>query len=103
MDLTVIERQLQELKLELTTRLEGIQADLSSGRSRDSEERAQENENEEVLQALAEDARSEIREIDAALARIREGSYGNCISCGEDIAVARLQAYPMAAKCMSCA
>lgn len=103
MDLTVAEQKLQELRLELTTRLEGIQKDLSAGRSQDSEERAQENENEEVLQALAEDARSEIGEIDAALTRIREGSYGSCISCGEDIAVARLEAYPMAVKCMNCA
>lgn len=103
MDLTVTEQKLQALRLELSNRLDGIQADLSSGRSQDSEERAQENENEEVLQALATDARNEIREIDAALARIHDGSYGTCITCGEDIAAARIDAYPMAVKCINCA
>ncbi|ALO47004.1 TraR/DksA family transcriptional regulator [Pseudohongiella spirulinae] len=103
MDLTVTEQKLQALRQELTTRMEGIQADLSSGRSQDSEERAQENENEEVLQALAVDARNEIREIDAALARIHDGSYGTCTTCGEAIATARIDAYPMAVKCINCA
>lgn len=45
---------------------------------------------------------TELREIDAALGRIRAETYGNCIDCGADIDVARLEAYPTAARCVRC-
>jgi DnaK suppressor protein len=37
-----------------------------------------------------------IKEIDAALARIREGTYGFCIETGEEIGIKRLIALPIA-------
>ena len=45
---------------------------------------------------------AELADIEAALERIREGSYGQCVDCGEDIAVARLEAYPTAKRCQPC-
>ena len=44
----------------------------------------------------------ELRRIDTALARINEGSYGQCESCGQDIPQARLQAEPTALRCVRC-
>ena len=44
----------------------------------------------------------EIREIDAALARLDDGSYGECLDCGGDIGVERLRAYPTALRCIKC-
>ena len=44
----------------------------------------------------------ELQLIDAALARIADGSYGSCADCGDDIARARLKAYPMAERCLAC-
>lgn len=44
----------------------------------------------------------EIRDIDAALLRIADRSYGICDDCGSDIDIARLQAYPVAKRCYSC-
>lgn len=44
----------------------------------------------------------EIRDIEAAMARIKEGSFGTCIDCGEDIAFERLLAYPTAKRCLVC-
>ncbi len=44
----------------------------------------------------------DLQRIEAALARIAEGSYGNCIDCEGEIARARLEAYPMATRCLSC-
>jgi len=41
--------------------------------------------------------------IDAALARIDEGTYGECLDCGEDIAVKRLELDPTTPLCISCA
>lgn len=43
-----------------------------------------------------------IRKIKSALQRIEEGTYGECEGCGEDIAVARLQARPVTAYCIGC-
>ncbi len=44
----------------------------------------------------------ELRRIDTALARISEGSYGLCESCGQGIPEARLQAEPTALRCVQC-
>lgn len=51
----------------------------------------------EVRHALAD-----LTEVDAALARMRDGSYGDCIDCGAAIAPARLAAYPTAKRCVRC-
>jgi RNA polymerase-binding transcription factor DksA len=45
---------------------------------------------------------AELADVDAALARIRDGSYGECLDCGEPIALARLNAYPAARRCIAC-
>jgi DnaK suppressor protein len=44
-----------------------------------------------------------LQQIDAALVRIEEGSYGKCEECGRAIAKARLDAIPYAALCVRCA
>lgn len=46
--------------------------------------------------------RQELQEIEAALARIRDGSYGICIDCGEEIGRARLKADPRVKRCEAC-
>jgi DnaK suppressor protein len=43
-----------------------------------------------------------LRQVDAALGRIADGSYGLCAGCGEAIAPARLLAEPSAALCLAC-
>jgi RNA polymerase-binding protein DksA len=44
----------------------------------------------------------ELQDIEAALARIADGSYGMCADCGEEIGRARLKAYPAAERCLPC-
>lgn len=56
----------------------------------------------EIL-AFIEKARERLSEIEAALARMDEGTYGTCVVCGEPIPEARLEARPSAATCVSCA
>ncbi len=43
-----------------------------------------------------------LTKIDAALAKIEEGTYGECTSCGEQIGVARLRARPVAEVWIEC-
>jgi len=45
---------------------------------------------------------SEIREIDEALERIRDGSFGLCEECDKTIAKGRLEAIPYARLCLPC-
>jgi DnaK suppressor protein len=45
---------------------------------------------------------TEIAAVDAALQRIAEGSYGDCLACGAPIAEARLKAAPEASRCIAC-
>jgi RNA polymerase-binding protein DksA len=44
----------------------------------------------------------ELRDIDETRTRINAGSYGECIDCGQPIAVERLMAQPTAKRCVSC-
>ena len=44
----------------------------------------------------------ELAEVDGALARIAEGSYGTCSHCGEPIGWPRLNAQPTAERCITC-
>ena len=43
-----------------------------------------------------------IDEIDAALDRIADGTYGRCAVCGTDIPIERLEIRPSAASCVAC-
>lgn len=40
--------------------------------------------------------------IDEALRRIKDGNFGKCQECGEDISIARLEAVPHARLCIAC-
>lgn len=51
---------------------------------------------------LANNARDMVSQIERALARIEDGSYGVCESCGNAIGKGRLQAFPRATLCVSC-
>jgi RNA polymerase-binding protein DksA len=46
--------------------------------------------------------RDKLHQIDRALARIDDGTYGVCESCGEPIGKMRLMAFPRATLCMTC-
>jgi DnaK suppressor protein len=52
--------------------------------------------------ALTHNTRELLAQTDRALARIEEGTYGTCESCGEPIGKARLQAFPRATLCVAC-
>jgi RNA polymerase-binding protein DksA len=44
----------------------------------------------------------ELRQIDGAMQRLLEGSYGICLSCGVEIPIERLRAQPTATRCIRC-
>lgn len=88
---------------ELDSRLHQIEAELDEPHSKDWEEMAVEREDEEVLERLGESSEAEVARIRAALKRLREGTYGVCVRCGEDISEARLATLPDTPLCRDCA
>ena len=52
--------------------------------------------------SLTQNARDLLDLTRSALARIDDGSYGVCASCGEPIGKARLKAFPRATLCVTC-
>jgi len=53
--------------------------------------------------SLVRDAERHVREIDSAIRRLDEGTYGSCESCGAPIGEGRLEARPVARSCIRCA
>jgi RNA polymerase-binding protein DksA len=95
--------ELLHKKDELTTRLERITANLRRGYEADSKERAKQLEDSEVVDALGNEARSELQKISAALGRMASGDFGTCVDCGLLIDQNRIKAYPYALECIDCA
>ena len=87
----------------LSRRAENIEADLRQPGDRDWVERANEIENNEVLDSLDEITRAEVAGLRHAVERIDNGTYGRCEHCGRDISDARLEALPGTARCVRCA
>ena len=54
----------------------------------------------EMDYTLAENSGQVLTEIDAALQRIEDGTYGKCGVCGKEIGAERLEAYPWASLCI---
>ncbi|HLI14894.1 MAG TPA: TraR/DksA C4-type zinc finger protein [Acidimicrobiales bacterium] len=54
-------------------------------------------------EALAAELRGALEDVDAALARIENGTYGICERCGKPIDPARLEAMPTVRTCIECA
>lgn len=54
------------------------------------------------VDALMQQARTQLVEIDGAMARVDDGTHGTCERCGRPIATARLEARPTARTCVTC-
>ena len=103
LDVGKYEKRLLDRLNELNDRLESIEEDLDEPADPDAEERATEREGDEVLESLGNAGLMEIKMIQAALARVREGTFGVCVNCGEDISEERLETVPHAPRCRHCA
>jgi len=65
-------------------------------------DRAAARESSTVLRRLTDAEQRELKEIDEALYRITEGTFGRCQRCGHAIGRQRLQAIPETRYCLSC-
>ena len=98
-----LSRRLTERRRALLETRESQQGELralqSQERDPEYEEGAQVKVADDVLTTLSETARREVMQIDAALGRMDEGMYGECVDCGQEIPIDRLRALPFTLRC----
>jgi len=70
--------------------------------AQDIADRASNSYQKEFLFHKSNNDRHLLQMVESALARIREGSFGECISCGEEINAKRLDAVPWTRYCIAC-
>jgi DnaK suppressor protein len=114
--MTLRPEQLQELARMLTKRRESLEAEThaDAAKSREDVFSATTGPVADTGDAAAADVISdvenaelsrdleELREIEAALDRLREGRYGACTDCGGEIGLERLRTEPAARRCIRC-
>jgi DnaK suppressor protein len=96
-----LEERQQQLRRNVTRNAEdGRRADEEA--TQDIADRAASSYNKEFLFHQSNAERQLLQMVESALGRIREGSFGQCISCGRDINPKRLEAVPWTRHCIEC-
>jgi len=103
--LDAFKKRLEERQRELRhnvsrTAQDGREADLES--AQDVADRAANSYTKEFLFSQSSSERQVLQMVETALIRIREGSFGECIACGEEINPKRLEAVPWTRHCIAC-
>src|ERR1700727_1396615 len=70
--------------------------------AQDIADRAASSYTKEFLFSQSNNERQLLQMVDRALVRIREGSFGECVHCGNEINAKRLEAVPWARHCIEC-
>lgn len=96
-----LETRQQELRRMVTrTQQDGRSADEDT--AQDIADKAASSYNKEFLFHQSNNDRQLLQMVEGALARIREGNFGECISCGTEINPKRLEAVPWTRHCIEC-
>lgn len=94
------ERQQELRRTVVRTEQDGRATDTDS--AQDIADRAANSYNKEFLFHQSNSERQLLQMVEGALSRIREGSFGQCISCGNEINPKRLEAVPWTRHCIAC-
>ncbi|PUB15635.1 TraR/DksA family transcriptional regulator [Yoonia sediminilitoris] len=103
MDIKQYETLISDRIAELTKNIRRIEKDLEQPLDSDLEDQAIDLEDDEVLEGIAQANQQEVRLLGQALDRIKDGTYGICQKCGDDISPERLNAVLYAQVCRVCA
>jgi len=96
-----VRKMLIEQKQEILQKIRGKRRQLTK-QSGDLIDIATDNLEHELNYIFEERERGKLQNIDEALARIKEGTYGECDGCGDDIELERLLALPFTRLCLDC-
>ena len=107
METTVARKRLEEMRDEADRTIAILQGErpgpvAGAGYPQDSADAGSMLSESDRTEAILHSARSQRDEVLAALARIDDNSYGQCVDCGNEIPEGRLEARPEAARCVAC-
>ncbi len=91
----------QELRLSLS-RVQEEGRTIEPDHGKDEGDRATTSQSRELLFQQSSRDRSLLTAIDAALDRVRKGSFGECLNCEQEINLKRLEAIPWVRYCITC-
>ena len=94
------DRQADLRKIVASTEQDGREADVGS--AQDLADRAANSYAKEFLFNQSANERVQLQMVEGALARIKEGAFGQCVSCGNPINGKRLEAVPWTRYCITC-
>jgi DnaK suppressor protein len=96
---------LQEERSDLLSKLEELGGNEGSELTYDSNfaDSSQVTAERSEAEALVNSLRETLEDVERALAKLEEGTYGRCESCGREINPVRLEAMPAARYCIDCA
>ncbi|MCA9971763.1 MAG: TraR/DksA C4-type zinc finger protein [Anaerolineales bacterium] len=100
LNLQEMRRELEAQRRQLLAQAGG--ADWERGRNPDKTALAQSYAQREREVALRDIEQTRLAQIEAALRRLDEGTYGRCTRCGQQIAPGRLRVMPDAPLCITC-
>ncbi|GHJ58198.1 hypothetical protein NOK12_07170 [Nocardioides sp. OK12] len=87
---------------EMEAELDGLMRDSGDGAGQDQADVGATSFERDHEMSVLNSERDKLAQIDRALARIADGSYGQCESCSQPIGKLRLMAFPRATLCMPC-
>jgi len=93
-----------ELRAEIDSAEKALLADMQVAADdvTDQKDTAGRHQQGELVDAQERRDFDELQLVEAALQRLDQGAYGDCLSCGEPIALPRLQVQPSAPRCAAC-
>jgi DnaK suppressor protein len=91
-----------DIRRKLADELDSLRNLKDADASGDAADAAFEAGSDEMTSQLAELDSRELSQIDRALARLKQGTYGLCESCGHKIPIGRLNALPYSTLCIAC-
>ena len=108
MDKKKVESYRKKLQAKQDELLKQVSKSEQDGREADEEgtqdvaDKAANSYNKEFLFHQSSSERNLLQMVESALDRIRQGNFGQCISCGEEINAKRLEAVPWTRYCIAC-
>ena len=101
-----MEKSLSELKMEIIDNLVASSEDfkeiVDAMDPKDVVDIASDDMDRKMIEAIGSQDLRRLKQIDAALTRIKQGKYGSCVKCSQKIPRERIEAIPYAIMCIDC-
>ena len=101
----ILEERRREILAQVQEKMRDVRAEGGIGEGQgvlDAAESSEADIQDDIEFALIQMKSETLHRIEEALARLHEGSFGNCFECGDEISERRLRALPFAVRCKDC-